>query len=82
MQLKYDFNTIQIRLKRNENTIVTLVPDRDETATTKRQQSQTLINQMLKHYDETTANDRARFNQSDTRHLLTNQGTRQATRGR
>ena len=26
MQLEYDFNTIQIRLKRNENMIVTLIP--------------------------------------------------------
>ena len=51
MQLEYDFNTIQIRLKRNENTIVTLVPDSNYDATTKRQRSQSLINKLRKYYE-------------------------------
>ena len=51
MQLEYDFNTIQIRLKRNENTIVTLIPDRDDDATTKRQRSQSLMNKIRKYYE-------------------------------
>ena len=48
-QLKYDFNTTQTRLKYNSNTIqiwhktVTLVPDKDDEATTKRQREQTNI---------------------------------------
>ena len=50
MQLEYDFNTIQIRLKRNENTIVTLILNRDDNANTKRQRPQSLINKIRKYY--------------------------------
>ena len=56
MQLKYDLNTIQTRLKYDSNTIqiwqyetVTLVPDKDDEATTKRQRAQTNIKDLQMH---------------------------------
>ena len=51
-QLEYDFkktsNIIQIRLKHNQNTTLPYFRTLDNNATTKRQRSQTLINDILR----------------------------------